>query len=465
MGLVNVDLERPQLARPHPDRPPLDPAVWERADTRRALAARDLATVFRLLRRNGTSQRAIAALTGLAPSEVYEIGRGRRVMAYDVLCRIADGLGVPRGYLGLAYDSETAAFVAATSPRDAGHEDDLDEVAALLAHAAEVAVGMDGGPAALRWTAPRETGTPVPERVGVRDVEQIEALTLALRGLDSGHGGGACREAVVAQSRWVHQLLHADAPDQVRHRLALASADLDNLAGWTSFDVGLHAAARGYFARALTQARRAGDASLVANVLYRAGRLHLHQGLTREALRFFQLGKIAAAESGCATTVAMLTANEAWAHAVLGDAAQTRRALGRAGDELASAGGPLAPWVTFFGPADLDALAGMAWLELGLREPARLADARQNLTASIARRGSGATRSRAFELTALAVATLRDGDSEAGTALGHEAVDLAERVHSVRVLDRLAPLAEAAASSPRPQARDLARRVAAVVAG
>jgi transcriptional regulator with XRE-family HTH domain len=457
---MNVDLDRPPV-----DRPTLDPAVWERTETRRALAARDLAAVFRLLRRAGTSQRTIAALTGLAPSEVYEIGRGRRVMAYDVLCRIADGLGVPRGYLGLAYDSETAAFVSATSPDAAQREQDLDEVAALLAHAAEVAVGMDGGPAALRWTAPRQAATPVPQRVTARDVAQIEAITLALRGLDSGHGGGACREAVVAQTRWVHQLLHADAVDDVRHRLVLASADLDNLAGWTSFDVGLHSAARGYFARALTQARRAGNASLVANVLYRAGRLHLHQGLAREALRFFQLGKIAAAESGCGTTVALLTANQAWAYAVLGDRLQTVRALGRAADELGAGAGPVEPWVSFFGPADLEALAGMAWLELSAREPARLTDARQSLAASVAGRGSGTTRSLAFELTALAVASLQDGDADAGAALGHQAVDAAERVHSARVLDRLAPLARAAAASGRSEGRALAQRVAAVVGG
>jgi transcriptional regulator with XRE-family HTH domain len=457
---VNVDLDRPPV-----DRPPLDPAVWERTETRRALAARDLAAVFRLLRKAGTSQRTIAALTGLAPSEVYEIGRGRRVMAYDVLCRIADGLGVPRGYLGLAYDSETAAFVSATSPDAAQREQDLDEVGALLAHAAEVAVGMQGGPAALRWTAPREDGTPIPQRVGARDLDQLEAITVALRGLDHGHGGGACREAVVAQTRWVHQLLHADATDDVRHRLLLASADLDNLAGWTSFDVGLYASARGYFARALTQARRAGNGSLVANVLYRAGRLHLHQGLTREALRFFQLGSIAAAESGCAVTVAMLGANEAWAHAILGDREQTARALGRAHDELARARGPVAPWVSFFSSADLEALAGMASLELGAHDPARLADARQNLTASVARRGSDMTRSRAFELTALAVASLLDGDGEAGLTLGHEAVDLAERVRSVRVLDRLRPLARAAAAFPRPGLRELAGRVTTVAAG
>ena len=83
---MNVDIR--------PDRVRLDSELWQRGDIRRALAARDLATVFTLLRRVGTSQRAIATLTGLAPSEVYEISRGRRVMAYDVLCRIADGLGV-----------------------------------------------------------------------------------------------------------------------------------------------------------------------------------------------------------------------------------------------------------------------------------------------------------------------------------------------------------------------------------
>jgi transcriptional regulator with XRE-family HTH domain len=456
---VNVDLERPP-----PDRPPVDPAVWERADTRRALAARDLAAVFRLLRAAGTSQRAIAALTGLAPSEVYEIGHGRRVMAYDVLCRIADGLGVPRGYLGLAYDSETAAFVAAGTGAEQ-REQDLDEVAALLAHAAEVTVGMEGGPAALRWAVPREGGTPLPQRVGARDVDQIEAATRALRELDHRHGGGSCREAVVAQTRWVHQLLHADAGDDVRRRLVLAAADLDNLAGWTSFDVGLYACARGYFARALSHARRAGDASLVANVLYRAGRLHLHQGLARQALRFFQLGKIAATESGCPLTVALLAANEGWAHAVLGDAAQTERALGRAHDEMTRATGPAQAWVRFFTPLDLHALAGMAWLELGMHDPARLAGAREKLATAAAGRGGAMTRSRVFELTGLALATLRDGDTDAGVALGHEAVDQAQQVHSARVLDRLAPLGHAAGRLRRPGARDLAGRVGAAVAG
>ena len=81
---------------------------WNEPEMKRALADRDISSVYRLLRRVGISQRHIAALTGQSQSEVSEILKGRQVMAYDVLARISDGLGIPRGYMGLAYDPATA---------------------------------------------------------------------------------------------------------------------------------------------------------------------------------------------------------------------------------------------------------------------------------------------------------------------------------------------------------------------
>jgi predicted XRE-type DNA-binding protein len=84
----------------------IDPAVWQREDMRLALARRDIATVYRLLQRYGLSQRAIAALAGQSQSEVSEVIAGRRrVLSYELLVRIAVGLGVPRGWMGLAYDA------------------------------------------------------------------------------------------------------------------------------------------------------------------------------------------------------------------------------------------------------------------------------------------------------------------------------------------------------------------------
>jgi transcriptional regulator with XRE-family HTH domain len=72
---------------------------------RAALAARDIGAVFRLLTAHEVSQRTIAHLTGMAQSEVSEVLHGRRVRAYDVLVRIAEGLGIPRGWMGLVLQS------------------------------------------------------------------------------------------------------------------------------------------------------------------------------------------------------------------------------------------------------------------------------------------------------------------------------------------------------------------------
>jgi transcriptional regulator with XRE-family HTH domain len=438
--------------------------TWQGVEMRRALAVRDLATVFRILQRIGVTQRAIAAATGLAASEVHEVLRGRRVMAYDVLCRIADGLGTPRGYLGLAYDAETDALVGGAAPgsETAGGR---SEVHALLAHAAEVTLGVTDGPPDPRWQATPDGPTPVPGRLGRHDVEQVEAVTASLRAMDYRYGGGACRDAVLAQARWVTKLLHADAEDSVRHRLHVTLADLHNLAGWTSFDVGMPSAARRQFARALTQARQAGDPSLIANILYRTGRLHLHESLTVEALRFFQLGQLAAQDSACSLTVALLCANEAWAYACLGDPGQALRSLARARDEFArSDPGTSAPWVRFFSAADLDALTGMAYLELSTPDPTRIPAACQALQRSVDARDEQMSRSRAFELTALATALLRDHQEADAVRHGWQAADLAEQLRSRRVRDRLEPLAIQAAAAPSTDANDLAHHLTALAA-
>jgi hypothetical protein len=81
--------------------------VWRQAGMRAALAARDIGTVFRLVQRFGISQRRIAAWTGQSQSEISEIRGGRRVLSYEVLARVADGLGIPRGWMGLSYDDST----------------------------------------------------------------------------------------------------------------------------------------------------------------------------------------------------------------------------------------------------------------------------------------------------------------------------------------------------------------------
>src|SRR5262245_3504483 len=99
-----------------------------------ALARRDVHVVFKLINKSGVSQREIARRIGFTQSEVSEIVTGgRRVEGYDTLLRICQGLGIPRGLMGLAYgrsgnQNRTVAVVV-------GDDEDVKR-RKLLAHAA-----------------------------------------------------------------------------------------------------------------------------------------------------------------------------------------------------------------------------------------------------------------------------------------------------------------------------------------
>jgi transcriptional regulator with XRE-family HTH domain len=101
----------------------VDPALFERADMRRVLAALDIGALYRLLGDAGISQRQIAACTGQSQSEVSEIvaGRRRKVHSHEVLVRLAEGFAIPRELMGLSWwgpDGTYAGEVtAAESPQ------------------------------------------------------------------------------------------------------------------------------------------------------------------------------------------------------------------------------------------------------------------------------------------------------------------------------------------------------------
>jgi predicted XRE-type DNA-binding protein len=102
---IQPDPRGPRAARRTKARRWIDPVVWTRRDMRLALAERDVATIYRILQRFGVSQRRIATLTEQSQGEVSEIVAGKRqVVSYDVLIRIADGLEVARGWMGLGLD-------------------------------------------------------------------------------------------------------------------------------------------------------------------------------------------------------------------------------------------------------------------------------------------------------------------------------------------------------------------------
>jgi transcriptional regulator with XRE-family HTH domain len=420
--------------------------AWDGPEMRTALAAREVSTIYKLLRRNGVSQRQIAAMTGQSQSEVSEILKGRQVMAYDVLVRIADGLGVPRGYMGLAYDEVTAARVAETREAPEAEEPENVKRRKFLAHAAAVAVGAHVlGADSGSWVS-NPVLTPAPGRIGMTDVRQVEAATRALRSLDYQYGGGFCRDAVVAQLSWGQQMLSASGTDVVKQRLHVALADLHNLAGWTSFDIGLIDSARNHFGRALELAKAGNSNQLVANILYRMGRVYLHKEAPDDALKMFQLGQIAAQESGSELAVAVICANQAWAYAMMGHEDQTMKLIGRTRDEFArSGGGDAEDWVKFFNEDDVYAMIGTVHTVLAQQVDTKHTKyAIPALQRAIGSYGDDMARSKTFNLSFLATNHLLDGDIDHGAKIGHQAVDLAAHLKSRRVRDRLMPLKQEA---------------------
>ena len=330
----------------------------------------------------------------------------------------------------------------------------------LLAHGAAVMLGTvvlgaeraDGLPCAIPMRAPG--------RVGLSDVKQVEAATKAVRAVDYQFGGGACRDAVIAQLSWAQRLVSASGTDVVRARLFRALGDLQNLAGWTAFDVGLLNSSRSHFTAALSYATESGDASLTSNVMYRIGRVFLHHGAPNDALKWFQRGQVAAQAAGSELAVAVLCSNEAWAYAMMGDDAQATKLLGRSRDELARANLTEAPdWARFYNETDLYAMTGTVHTELSAFNVRYAAIAIPAFDQALLRYDDSMGRSRALTLTMLATNHLRHGNVDQGVQIGHQALALATGLRSQRVTDRLQPLELVAGKSSHSDSRELAHRI------
>ncbi len=304
-------------------------------------------------------------------------------------------------------------------------------------------------------------------RLGMRDVEQLEAQTRALRAVDYRSGGGMCREAVLVRIQQGNEMLGRRASEAVRKRLFAAVADLHNLAGWTSFDSGHVGAAYHHLDLALELAEQAGNGDLTANIHYRCGRIRLHHGATDEALAQFQLGQLAAQRSASRLAAAILCANQAWAYGKKRNEELAVELLGRAEEEFADAEVTDPPdWARFFTRTDVAAMTGSVHTELALaagggRHAATAVDA---LTEAVGDYGPDMARSRTLCLMMLATNHLLAGDTDHGVAFGREAIESAETLHSVRTKDRVRPLKrEADRRRDNRECRALAEYISAYV--
>ena len=413
------------------------------APARRALARRDITTVYRLLTDAGITQQHIASLTGQLPSEVSEILKGRQVMAYNVLVRIADGFDVPRGWMGLAYDAQEVS----TAPV-VGEEvvDENMKRRAMLAIASAALLGAPVLGELLALPTPPTTDTPLPSRLLPSDIAALQKLTAQLRAGARTYGGGA--EVVTTVAARSRSLLSVPSSDSIESQLKSALADLHTLAGWCCVDSGLPDQARTFFATAMDLAAEAGDGVQFASALWHAGIQMRDAGAYDDDLKACQLGLIKLAEApdapGAAEMAAWLNTECARAAAAIGHGDAAERSLQAARE-----------WqpTTAYDIADMECVTSYVHLFLG-----RL-DTAQRFAAHSVRHwaAEGASR-REGVLADIALASIHTKTNQSdATTLAQRAIASVTPLQSLRTRQvKLAPLIKALDDRGDSTSRDLA---------
>lgn len=214
----------------------------------KALAGRDMGTLFTLLNTRGVSTRKLAAAVDVSQGRLYDYMNGNcRVEKLSVFEQIADGLRIPGHLLGLA-----------RRPWEPAPEPSPPAISDL----------------------PADTG----------DLEAIDAF----RDADRRSGGGRLYAAVTRHLT-----------DQIAPRLVdaagspgvfAAAAALTEMAGWMAHDSAHDDLAVKHLTRALPLARVSGDAPLAANIAASTSHLTLHTNDRPGAARWARTGLHLAAQ-------------------------------------------------------------------------------------------------------------------------------------------------------------------------
>lgn len=277
-------------------------------------------------------------------------------------------------------------------------------------------------------------------RVTLTDVDALRACQQQFLDLDRRHGGGQFR-AFLAE--WLHRevepMLRGTYTDRVGRQLFAAVAELTGQVAFMGYDIGDHGLAQKHFIQALRLAKAADHAGFGAHILANMSTQAVYLQQPGEAVRLARAAVDGGRGRAHTSVMARLHTAEACAHAIAGDARSCTAALRLAEDATAKIGGSDRPaWAGYFTPAHLAGTTIRCLRDLGRTKEA-LGYAEQAMDL-----GEGSVRTRALH-TAL-IASVHAGGSSAepehASQLGRDALDLAGRVRSRRVTDRITELAQ-----------------------
>jgi transcriptional regulator with XRE-family HTH domain len=443
-----------QVARRSGDLSPVDSALLARSDVRDFLASHDIGAFYRVLCDNGWSQHRIAKATKTQQSAVSEIIKGRRVIDYRVLVRIAEGLGIPRELMHLGSgDGDAYAGGVAVANTPEGVSAEMRRRALLAAAGMAVAGRPLHDIGELVGGVSEPAPVPLPSRIFEVHVAKVRDLTQRL--VEAGRTFGSDPEVSSAAATWATRLLGVPGAEPVKQALKVAAAELHIEAGWAAFDGGLYDRAMQHYTRALELATEAGDAYCQTLALNLAGLATEEHGHPNDGLKMLQYGQAKAWDIPADDQRTVLEAGSRVVLQACGraDSATALARLGywdAANAELATSRELWRPTRT--DPAgDLDSVAARLEVIRG-----RLDVAESFAAASVRRWEGGSQRARTQADILLATIHIQTGEP-GGVQLAHRAINGVTKLSSVRARRRLQPLVAALNARPRSDHRELAR--------
>ncbi|HEY5847240.1 MAG TPA: helix-turn-helix transcriptional regulator, partial [Microlunatus sp.] len=203
--------------------------------------------------------------------------------------------------------------------------------------------------------------------VSVGDIAVIRDLSTRLKQLDNRHGGGHVRRlALAVLDGEVAPLLRSGSfTDKVGRELLSTAAEVTQLVGWISHDMGSHGVAQRYLIQALGLARSAGDSALIAELLCAMSQQSTYLR-DSQAADLARAARTVADRHGHVALVAESRLMEAHAHARAGSPAACASALHEAEIALDKADRSDEPqWISYFDEAYVSAKFGHCLREVG----------------------------------------------------------------------------------------------------